>query len=370
MPIIKIADEKSTAIAELELLLTTASLGKKPAILQELKSLHAGIKGERESAYELDFHFGSSPNIVVIHDLRLELEGRVAQIDHLIINRLLTIQVVETKHFSQGLSINERGEFMAWYGAKAVGIPSPLSQNARHLAVLRDAFKKLTLPTRLGFTLNPELLSVVLIAKNAKISRPANTVFDSSNIMKADQFRDWYNKDDHGSLARIVSYATIEQLAKDLVALHTPITFDYRGKFGMRDVAPAPAEAPLEQTAAVAGPSASSPGCVCFACGAPVLYAVVKYCGSHAAKFAGRTYCRDCQPKVGQPTPPATVTPAVAPSEAPAPAPAAPDTPAPANKYSCSACPTKVPYAVAKFCWGNKSKFAGKVYCRECQMKL
>ena len=43
---------------------------------------------EGKAAIELDTHWGHSPNHVIIHDLRIELDGLVAQIDHLLINRL------------------------------------------------------------------------------------------------------------------------------------------------------------------------------------------------------------------------------------------------------------------------------------------
>ena len=67
----------------------------------------------------------SCKNRIVIHDLRLELNGRVAQIDHLVLNRLLEVYVLETKHFTEGVSINDQGEFSIWFGGKPRGIPSP-----------------------------------------------------------------------------------------------------------------------------------------------------------------------------------------------------------------------------------------------------
>src|SRR3546814_3580528 len=54
---------------------------------KELRNRRAGLKGERDSAYLIDFDYASSPNWAVIHDLRLEHGGRTAQIDHLLINR-------------------------------------------------------------------------------------------------------------------------------------------------------------------------------------------------------------------------------------------------------------------------------------------
>ena len=47
---------------------------------------------------------------MTIHDLRLEVDGRVAQINHLIIDRVLTIWVCESTHFSEGVAVDDFGE--------------------------------------------------------------------------------------------------------------------------------------------------------------------------------------------------------------------------------------------------------------------
>jgi hypothetical protein len=57
--------------------------------------------------------YKDSKNWVIIHDLRIEYGGLVAQIDHLLINRFLDFYVLETKHYSQGVKVTERGEFLA-----------------------------------------------------------------------------------------------------------------------------------------------------------------------------------------------------------------------------------------------------------------
>ena len=46
------------------------------------------MKGEQEAAYHIDFHLKDSQNWAVIHDLRVEWNGRGAQMDHLHIDRL------------------------------------------------------------------------------------------------------------------------------------------------------------------------------------------------------------------------------------------------------------------------------------------
>lgn len=62
--ILKGIDDKTPAIAELERLLATASGGTRPKIEQELRTLRAGIKGEEESAYLIDFDFRDRKNSI------------------------------------------------------------------------------------------------------------------------------------------------------------------------------------------------------------------------------------------------------------------------------------------------------------------
>lgn len=237
--ILKEADTKTPQLAELESYLAAPGLpaATKQHLERELKFLRAGIKGERESAYDIDFYSGASKNRIVIHDLRVEHNGRVAQIDHLILNRLLEVYVLETKHFSEGVSINEQGEFSIWFAGKPRGIPSPLEQNERHIAVLQDVFKTLDMPTRLGIRLQPSFESVVLVSKNARIGRPEN--FDTRRVVKSDHLERWINQNiDSGSpllMAKVVGVNTLTAIARQLVALHRPLVPDYRARFGINE---------------------------------------------------------------------------------------------------------------------------------------
>jgi hypothetical protein len=82
--ILKEADAKSVHLTELTSLLSNPGVppDKQALIDRELKFMRAGMKGESESAYDIDFYSGAHKNRVVIHDLRLEHNGRAAQIDH------------------------------------------------------------------------------------------------------------------------------------------------------------------------------------------------------------------------------------------------------------------------------------------------
>lgn len=236
--LIKQSDDYSALLSRLER--EAAGSGRHAQLATtELRRRKAGIKGERDSAYLIDFDFGKSPNWAVIHDLRLVHDGRVAQIDHLLINRWMDVYVLETKHFHSGIKITEEGEFLRWNDYRKIyeGMPSPLEQNDRHILVLRNAMATVTLPTRLGFSIPPSFQQFVLVAPSARIDRPKR--FDTSRVIKADQLRKaiWRDVDNENALlgmlrtaAKLVSSETVEFVARQLAAMHQPAA----------DAAPAP----------------------------------------------------------------------------------------------------------------------------------
>ncbi len=91
--LIKAADDKQPQIDALEALSTWPDVdaATRTQIDREIKNIRAGARGERDAPYEIDFHYAKHTNRVVIHDLRLEVDGRVALIDHLIVDRALVV---------------------------------------------------------------------------------------------------------------------------------------------------------------------------------------------------------------------------------------------------------------------------------------
>jgi hypothetical protein len=227
--LIKEADDQGAAIAELERLASGKSPEARRAS-EELRKRRAGLKGEAESAYLIDFNYAQSPNWAVIHDLRLEHGGRVAQIDHLLINRWMDVYVLETKHFRSGVKITADGEFLRWndYRKHFEGMASPLEQNERHISVLRDAMVEIEMPVRLGIRIPPAFHSFVLVAPEARIDRARG--FDASRVIKADQLkaRIWKDIDDENGLlsllkaTKIVSAETLEFVARQIAGRHRP----------------------------------------------------------------------------------------------------------------------------------------------------
>lgn len=360
--IIKEPDDKSSDLAILEGLLSHphASSEIRKRIEQEIKNIRAGMRGEQETAYELKVHFGSSKNWMIIHDLRIEHEGLVAQIDHLMIGRFLLAYVCESKHFNEGVGINDHGEFTAFFNGKPYGVPSPIEQNKRHILILNRFFKQgpVKLPTRMGLPLRPELKSVILVSNKARINRPKVTLTGMETVMKNEQFANAFQKDvendDLVSVLKLVSSETLEALAREIASHHKPLQFNWMEKFGLT----APdgllgQQPPAAKSAAstFSGEQSSQPATIrCNHCTQAVSPAEERYCIKNATKFDGKILCQACQKSTA-------VTHPIA----------AKDASLTGSKDGCAGCSGTVSFAEAKFCRMNKARFKGSIYCRTCQ---
>jgi Nuclease-related domain len=285
-------------------------------IEEQIRILKAGERGESSAFYHIKTYFGPSKNWVVLNDLRLEHDGHVAQIDHLLIGRLLDIWVCESKHVSNGVKINEFGEFMTFdHNRKPRGMASPIEQNERHIHVLKMVFDAgaLQMPRRLGLTLKPRFHSAVLIAKGT-ISRPKVPIPGLETVIQTEQLRQHINKRmDAGSaldLAKLVSFETIEQIGRQLADLHRPIAFDWEKRLGLHDATPrrAPKPAPLAAPRAEPEVAAAKAKAVevastavggCASCGCAISRGVRTFCEKNPERFGGTVYCMTCQPNVG-----------------------------------------------------------------------
>jgi hypothetical protein len=265
----------------------------------ELRRVQAGARGEREAAYEIEFHYAKNENRMTIHDLRVEVDGRVAQIDHLIIDRLLGIWVCESKHFSEGVAVDDLGEWTGFYNRRPFGIGSPIEQNRKHIAVLNDVFDQglVALPKRLGITIKPKLHSLVLVSKNARITRPKTKagrarVPGLDSVIKVDRLKSILDgdMDSQGVTAfrRIVGRGEIEKVARQLAGLHRPASIDWHARFGIADEV---AAQPATQATASVRPTRQE----CQACGKRVSLAVIAFSRAHGDAFGDRILCMDCQ---------------------------------------------------------------------------
>jgi hypothetical protein len=241
--IIKKMDSKQEELAELTALLKGELIPYQRFLIErELKAIRSGVSGEKDSAYYIDFYFKNSRNWAVIHDLRLEHKGQVAQIDHLLINRFFDMYVLESKNYSYKLKISPEGEFQTYYGKEYVGIPSPIEQNKRHIYLL-DLFLKHhdILPKRMGISIRPKFKSLILVSPKSIITRPPEEKFDTSSVIKADTLRTRIDREvdkgnplaDFATISKFCSSSTLMETARALAGFHKPKKVDFRARFGL-----------------------------------------------------------------------------------------------------------------------------------------
>lgn len=314
--LIKSADDKKKRLRLLEELQKSDLLdeGQKKWLREEYWRLAPGTAGERDAAHYLDMSFSGGKNHAVLHDLRLEADGQVAQIDHLIVNRLLNFYLLETKTYNGSLHINAHGEFEVEYsGERRYGIESPLEQSRRHETVLRKVLEHLGITGRAGTT--PTFVHVVMVHPKAIIHRPPAGTFDTSMIIKADQFTTWHS--DHvdkmgtasvlAGMLNIRGRDTVKEWGEMLKAEHRPTNpLDLPDFIRPKAMIPTPSLAPTAKVATPKRPSASpakdrgAPACA--TCGKTLTPKALKFCQDKAAWFGGKLYCYDHQAAAKQAT--------------------------------------------------------------------
>lgn len=228
--IVKTLGNHSRDIRKLETQLAQAGSNARKA--ERLRSLiafiKAGQKAEEEVQYHLDFAFGREDGFALIHDLRLVVAGRTAQIDHLVVHETGTIFVVETKSVRTRIKITENGEFLRYDKTtdRYKGMPSPLRQNDRHAAVLQDLLAQLSPgPTH-------RIEPLVAVSSEGVVERPES--MDTTRLVKADMLADRIRSLLPPAGAR--QFATPEALrrfAEGLAAHHRPARGNEATQFGM-----------------------------------------------------------------------------------------------------------------------------------------
>lgn len=224
---------KDESIESLEALKTVYP--EKTAVIEtELRKLRSGAAEEANVAHYLDRDIGRSRNSIILHGLRIEFKGQVFQIDHLIVSRALIFTLLETKSAKHGLKVDARGNFYRMFKGKPVGMPSPVEQVESQARLLQEFLQTMEiLPKRLGVSLRPVLRSYVTLSPSVKFE--CATDYDDAKIIRYDQIlkiNDDAENDINvvGRLLNFVSYETLEEIGKRLMAQHTPHSIDWVGK--------------------------------------------------------------------------------------------------------------------------------------------
>ena len=161
----------------------------------------AGRKAERQMAHYLDRHFLEHKRLHVLHDVRIEHDGEVAQMDHVIVHRF-GIAIVESKSVSTSVRINASDEWERQWGGRWRGMPDPILQGERQCLVLK----------RLLVSRQDELLDKLLGVFQGTFWAMAQDVFvaisDDGTIQRAKR----------GQAPRVMKADAIPKAIEELVA--------------------------------------------------------------------------------------------------------------------------------------------------------
>lgn len=154
------------------------------------KQVQAGRRAEEQMAFYLRRAFGEDPKIKVLNGLRVERQGEVAQIDHLLISTH-GFTLIESKSVTTQIRVNAQGEWSRQVGSAWQGMPSPTLQVKRQAELLKallndhvDQFFRKVLTLQFTFTAVP-FDGLVAISDIGVIQRPPG--FAAKQVLKSDQ---------------------------------------------------------------------------------------------------------------------------------------------------------------------------------------
>lgn len=203
---------------------------------QDIRCLEYGIQGENQIAFELK---NSHMPMYILHDVYLEDGELGAQIDYIVVTKKLCF-MIECKNLYGNIEINSNGDFIRTleFGGrkKKEGIYSPITQNERHLELLKKikADSRGNILTRLGFQkyFYDFHKSVVVLAnpKTVLNARYAKKEI-KDKVIRADQLVAYIKEQCRLSKELEVSDERLREWAESFLKLHKDVKKDYTEKY-------------------------------------------------------------------------------------------------------------------------------------------
>lgn len=208
----------------------------KKQVEQDIRMLEYGIAGEENVAFELK---NAYLPMIILHDLHIEHNGLSSQIDYLVITQKVNL-LIECKNLVGNIEVAKNGEFIRttqFNGKyKKEGIYSPITQNQRHLAMIRETrlSQKNNFLTKGLFEKHfDEMYKSVVVLANPKtiinMSRAPKDI--SAQIIRCDQLVGHVKKLNSESKIEPSMEKQMYELADFFLSLHTPNLADYTKKY-------------------------------------------------------------------------------------------------------------------------------------------
>lgn len=205
---------------------------KKEEIERDIILLCQGISGEKSLCFELKNSFIP---MLCLHDVRIEFEGHVAQLDFIVITKKF-ICIMETKKLYGNIEINRDGDFIRIIRTRGgreykEGMYSPISQNMRHVKIIKDLLAK-----KIGHIKVP-VFSMVIMANPQTIINKSKAPSDvKKSLYRIDQA---VKQLEYLLADKTNEYHFFNQrmhsVANFLKHEHKPISFNNKAKYNLCD---------------------------------------------------------------------------------------------------------------------------------------
>ena len=234
--ILKESDDSKNYLEKLQELLSKASGEVATKIEKEIAVVKAGIVGEENILFELK---NSGLNLVVLHDLYLKsASGLTAQIDFLVLTPKL-FYVLECKNLIGNIELKNSGEFVRTFqvGNKSFkeGIYSPITQNERHLNVLKECRSEnsnFIIKAIQNYNFNSIFQGVVVLANPKTVinDRWAKKE-DKEKVIRADQLIKYIKDVNEKSKEFSLSIKELEEIGRRYLEMNNEERPDYFAKY-------------------------------------------------------------------------------------------------------------------------------------------
>lgn len=232
---LKETSDASAFIEKMQELSEQATGECKKEIDKQIKIAGYGVAGEENIAFELK---NSGMDMFILHDIYLEHEELSAQIDYLIVAKK-HIYIIECKNLIGNIEMDNKGAFIRTYelyGRKVKeGIYSPITQNERHLNVLKAVRKEAKNAVQKFFferNFENSYKSIVCLANSRTILNDKYAKKEVKNkVVRADQLIALLKKMEKESKNEKISEKEMRNLAEFFLKASKPNKSDYVVKY-------------------------------------------------------------------------------------------------------------------------------------------
>jgi len=234
---LKETGDSEQQIKQLTELLPQADNETKKQIEHQIKLCQYGKYGEEQVAYALKY---SGMDMFILHDIYLKYQELSAQIDYIVLTRK-HIYIIECKNLIGDIEIDQNGNFIRSYelSGKPIreGIESPITQNNRHLEVIRKIRQeeKKNLLSQIAFKwffLDNYCPIVVLANPKTILHNHCAKKKITEQVLRVDQLVEYIKtKDLNSKDISESSEKELRKLAEFFLQKNCPKRFDYTKKY-------------------------------------------------------------------------------------------------------------------------------------------